>query len=105
MLSSKRYDLEGFVQYADSLRESQAFHSREAGRTQWVADVHTALRKYNIHISEGDRETLQRLQGVWAEFEACLADGVRFVEKQTPLKAQGLQESILVCVLRSQHFI
>ena len=84
------------MQYAHSLRESQAFHTREVAHTQWVTDIHTALRRYRIHTSEEDRETLVRLQGVWAEFETKLEDGVQFVEKQTPLKAQGLQESILV---------
>ena len=95
-LSSKRYDLEGFVQYARSLRESQTFHSREVAHTQWVSDVHTTLRKYSIHTSETDRETMQRLQTVWREFEASLRDGEQFVETQTPIKAQGLQESISV---------
>ena len=52
MLSVKRFDLEGFVQYARSLRESQAFHTREASNTQWVSDVHGTLRKYSIQTSE-----------------------------------------------------
>lgn len=87
------------MQYAHSLRESQAFYSREVAHTQWVTDVHTTLRKYHILTSGEDREILNRLQGVWAEFETRLADGVQFVERQTPLKAQGLQESILVHTL------
>ena len=51
-LSSKRYDLEGFVQYARSLRDGQSFNSHNAANTQWVADVYAALRKYSIQPSE-----------------------------------------------------
>ena len=39
---------------------------------------------------------MHRLQTVWREFEASLKDGEHFVETQTPIKAQGLQESISV---------
>ena len=103
-LSSKRYDLEGFVQYARSLRESQSFHSREVAKTQWVSDIYTTLRKYSIHTSEVDKETMQKLQTVWREFEASLADGEQFVETQTPIKAQGLQENISVCSVTLNTF-
>ena len=99
MLSTKRYDLEGFVQYARSLRESQAFHSRETAQTQWVTEVCTTLRRYSITTSDQARETLQQLQVVWAQFEASLSDGQQFVEKQTPIKAQGLQENISVQII------
>ena len=103
VLSEKRYDLEGFVQYAHSLRESQSFHTSKAANMQRVADIHNTLRKYSISISPEARETLQRLQGVWGDFEVALLDGEEFVKKQTPIKAQGLQDSILVCFNTSLH--
>lgn len=84
------------MQYARSLRESQTFHTREAANTQRVSDIHNTLRKYRIPISEEARQTLHRLQEVWGEFETCLLEGEAFVNKQTPIKAQGLQKSILV---------
>ena len=34
---------------------------------------------------------------MWKGFEASLEDGEKFVKTQTPIKAQGLQESISVC--------
>lgn len=40
---------------------------------------------------------VQRLKEVWKGFEASLEDGEKFVKTQTPIKAQGLQESISVC--------
>ena len=40
---------------------------------------------------------IQRLKEVWKEFEASLEDGEKFVKTQTPIKAQGLQDSISVC--------
>lgn len=52
MLSAKRYDLEGFVQYSRSLQESQAFYTREAANTQRVSDIHTTLKRYSIQTSE-----------------------------------------------------
>ena len=73
-----------------------------------MSDIHTTLRKYSIHTSEADRETMQRLQTVWREFEASLRDGEQFVETQTPIKAQGLQESISVgsvTVYTGDHFV
>lgn len=101
LLLSKRYDLEGFVQYARSLAESQAFHRQEAPSTRRAVDIHTTLRKYNIPVSAEAREVLQRLQEVWSQFEIGLKEGEEFVRKQTPIKAQGLQDSIVV----SQTFL
>ena len=51
----------------------------------------------SLWIGQVDIVLMQRLQSVWREFEASLAEGAQFVETQTPLKAQGLQESISVC--------
>ena len=104
-LTTKRYDLEGFVVYAKSLCESQAFHAREASNTQRVVDIHTALRKHSVSISAEARDTLQRMQRVWGEFEASLVEGEEFVRKQTPIKAQGLQDSISVCFHQELSFI
>lgn len=117
MLSSKRYDLEGFVQYSRSLQESQAFHTREAANTQRVSDIHTTLKRYSIQTSEvrvhgvgclvatllSFQLDIQRLKEAWKEFEASLQDGEKFVKTQTPIKAQGLQESISVCPYMYTH--
>ena len=38
----------------------------------------------------------QELRLLWGDFEGCLLDAGEFVATQTPMKAQGLQESIVV---------
>ena len=38
----------------------------------------------------------QELHLLWGDFEGCLLDAGEFVATQTPMKAQGLQESIVV---------
>lgn len=38
----------------------------------------------------------QELRLLWGDFEDCLLDAGEFVATQTPMKAQGLQESIVV---------
>lgn len=42
------------------------------------------------------KELGRQLHEVWQAFEQKLAEADVFVAKQTPLKAQGLQESIMV---------
>ena len=42
------------------------------------------------------QELGRELREVWNSFELKLAEGDGFVAKQTPIKAQGLQESIKV---------
>ena len=37
-----------------------------------------------------------QLQEIWREFEQRLSEAREFVDTQTPVKAQGLQESIQV---------
>ena len=49
MLSSRRYDLEGFVYYAQTLiKDSKNLYSRELANKQWVDDIYAILRKYGI---------------------------------------------------------
>jgi len=38
----------------------------------------------------------KELHAEWQNFQSTLADAKDFVTKQTPIKAQGLQESITV---------
>lgn len=38
----------------------------------------------------------QELRLLWGDFEGCLLEAGEFVATQTPMKAQGLQESIVV---------
>ena len=42
------------------------------------------------------KELGKELKTLWSSFEQKLAEADAFVAKQTPLKAQGLQESIKV---------
>ena len=73
-----------------------SFHTREVANTQWVTDIYNTLKNYKIDTFVEARDILQQLQGVWERFEDSLTDGEQFVKKQTPIKAQGLQEGISV---------
>ena len=53
---------------------------------------------YIYNNLQEDKDVIQTLEDTWKEFEQCLAMGEEFVKAQTPVKAQGLQESISVSV-------
>lgn len=55
VLSSKRYDLEGFAEYARQLRECQAFQEREGASIGYVLRVHTALGKHGVEVPAQDK--------------------------------------------------
>lgn len=42
------------------------------------------------------RSNIDTMERIWDECEDCVADASDFVEAQTPLKAQGLQENMEV---------
>ena len=61
VLSSKRYDLEGFAEYARQLRECQAFQEREGASIGYVLRVHSALGKHGVEVPAQDK--VHRLYG------------------------------------------
>jgi len=52
VLSAKRYDLEGFAEYAHQLRESQEFDKSEADNIDYVLRVHSALLGHGIEVPQ-----------------------------------------------------
>lgn len=54
MLTSKRYDLEGFAEYAHHLSDCQAFHKNEAKHIDYVLRVHSTLRRNGVQVPEAD---------------------------------------------------
>lgn len=54
-LSSKRYDLEGFAEYARQLRECQAFRAREGSSINYVLKVHSTLGRQGVEVPAQDK--------------------------------------------------
>ena len=50
-----------------------------------------------IFLFHSLKESGKLLLEVWKRFELILLDADEFVAKQTPIKAQGLHDSIKVC--------
>lgn len=55
VLSSKRYDLEGFADYAHHLRESHSFQSRELNNITFVLKIHSILQRQGIEVPPRDK--------------------------------------------------
>lgn len=55
MLSTKRYDLEGFAQYAHHLRESHAFQTREYDNITFVLKIHSILQRQGVQVPQEDK--------------------------------------------------
>ena len=54
MLTSKRYDLEGFAEYAHHLSDCQTFHKSEAKHIDYVLRVHSTLRRNGVKVPQED---------------------------------------------------
>ena len=54
MLTSKRYDLEGFAEYAHNLNDCQTFHKNEAKHIDYVLRVHGTLRRNGVKVPHTD---------------------------------------------------
>ena len=61
MLSAKRYDLEGFAEYAHQLRECQCFDKSEADNIGYVLLVHSALIRHGVEVPADDKVSPQFL--------------------------------------------
>ncbi len=55
VLSARRYDLEGFAEYAHQLRECQSFDRSEADNIDYVLEVHNALLDHGVDIPADDK--------------------------------------------------
>ena len=54
MLASKRYDLEGFAEYAHHLRDCQSFHKNEVKHIDYIFRVHNTLRRNGVQVTHED---------------------------------------------------
>lgn len=55
VLSAKRYDLEGFADYAHFLRESHSFQAKELGNITFVLKIHSILQRQGIEVPPQDK--------------------------------------------------
>ena len=61
MLTSKRYDLEGFAEYAHHLSSCQTFHKSEAKHIDYVLRVHSTLRRNGVKVPQEDEVCMNQL--------------------------------------------
>ena len=55
ILSSKRYDLEGFSEYAHTLMESTKFWSDESSSVVYVKQMHGTLNQLRVLLVQADK--------------------------------------------------
>ena len=96
MLSCKRYDLEGFAEYAQTLHHIQLCRDVEETTLSYIRKTHQALVSSGISVAGGEKELVEEVVRVWEECAGVLREAEEFVASQTPMKAQGLQENIKV---------
>ena len=97
-LTAKRYDLEGFAEYTELVRQCKHYSSSTQSLVEGMEEIITVLTTHNI--STGSLyTTLEGTLKKWSSFKELLVSGAAFVEKQTPLRAKGLEENIEVSLL------
>lgn len=64
VLSTKRYDLEGFSEYAHQLRECQSFDRSEADNIDYVLQVHKALLHHDVALPIDDKVAIMKSPAV-----------------------------------------
>ena len=79
MLCSKRYDLEGFAEYAHYLRESHAFQSREFDNITFVLKVHSILQRQGIQVPHQDKvSTYISVMSNMRKFMVCVIHRLQY---------------------------
>ena len=95
-MSAKRYDLEGFASYSQQLRKIENERDKEKETMQFVLSLLNSLLVSGVLVSKTDRNNAEEMEIVWKMCGECVKEVSEFIEVQTPLKAQGLQENMEV---------
>lgn len=96
MLSGKRYDLEGFAEFAKTIGTVQECRQVEQSKVSFVINTLHALISSGISVSDQLNKLLEKVEWLWENCEDAMREAKEFVASQTPIKAQGLHENILV---------
>lgn len=96
MISCKRYDLEGFAEYAQTLLQIQQCRDTEEPNLVYITKTYRALVSSGTGDAEKEKALVEEVAKVWKKCGNLLKDAKEFITSQTPLKAQGLQENIEV---------
>ena len=95
-MSAKRYDLEGFASYSQQLRKIENERDKEKETIQFVLTLLNSLLVSGVLVTKTDRNNVEEMEIVWKMCGECVKEVSEFIEVQTPLKAQGLQENMEV---------
>ena len=96
VLSCKRYDLEGFAHFAQQLRVIQEEREKEVDTLKRSSTLLNSLLVSGVMVSREERRLAEEMESLWVECGHKVKDMENFVDSQTPLKAQGLQENMEV---------
>ena len=96
MLSCKRYDLEGFAEFAQTLHRIHQCREVEQPKLSYVTKTLQALISSGTGVSDGVKELVEEGVRLWEECGDRLKEAEEFVASQTPMKAQGLHKNITV---------
>ena len=96
ILSCKRYDLEGFANYAQQIRHIEEQRDEEHETLRYSSTLLNSLLVSGVMVSRDERQLVEDTEKLWNECGEKVKEMAQFVDNQTPLKAQGLQENMEV---------
>ena len=71
----------------------------EAHTLQLVLSLINTLTLSGVMVTPSERNKVIQVEKVWDECQDYVTDVTKFIEAQTPLKAQGLKENMEVRIL------
>lgn len=89
-------DLEGFAYYSQQLRMIKEERETESQSLQFIVSLVDTLSTSGVSVGEDDTGRVEEMKRVWSECEGYMHQVSEFVYTQTPIKAQGLKESMEV---------
>ena len=95
-------DLEGFAYYSQQLRMIKEERETESQSLQFIVSLVDTLSTSGFSVGEDDTGRVEEMKRVWSECEGYMHQVSEFVYTQTPIKAQGLKESMEVRLTESQ---
>lgn len=88
--------MEGFASYSQQLRKVENERDKERETMQFVLSLLNSLLVSGVLVSKTDRNNVEEMEIAWEMCGECVKEVSEFIEVQTPLKAQGLQENMKV---------
>lgn len=89
--------MERFAFYSQQLVKLKERRDKEKETLQFIFSLLDTLTISGIIVSDSVKSLVKEMESAWESCEDSVSQASFFVTTQTPLKAQGLKESMEVC--------